>query len=225
MAAVDGGGPVGHRAAAGGAAAEPPARIERPVVVVDVYEHVGRESPWGVFMSPRFWALVACVVLLVASLCRDSRGSRRRRGRSAPLPRPRAALAALLTASGAAALLCPFVWVALGMTTDRDLDVWWFDDGWLVWLLLLYLPAGLGLIAGSRLWSALLVVLLPASAALALWLTPEAAESALRPERVFDRTWMVNPAWVIARRVTWAALGLAGLLALAGRPVRSGAGG
>ena len=196
-----------------------------PRTSLDVYEQVGRESAWGVIASPRLWALVACVVLLVASLCRDAWAARRRRGRTVRMPRPRAALAALLAASGAGAVLCPFVWLALGMTTDRDLDVWWFDDGWLVWLLVLYLPAGMGLIAGSRLWSVLLVVLLPASAAVALWLIPQAAEFATRPVRIGDRMWLINPSWMIAFWVSWAALGLAGLLALAGRPVRSSAGG
>ena len=187
---------------------------------IHVFENVKPDSAWGVLAEGRFWFLASCAALLVGSLCRDALRSRRRRGRTTPIPRPRVALVGALVATGGAALLCPAVWLALGLTPDLDLDVWWFDDGWLVWSLVLYLPAGLGLLAGSRMWTALLVALLPASAGVALWLTTQADGFAVRPELIFDRTWLIEPSWVVALHTGWVLLALAGLAALGRREWR-----
>jgi hypothetical protein len=185
-----------------------------PRTRLDVYEQVGRESAWGVFATWRFWALALCVALLVASLCRDALRSRRRWGRMAPLSRLRKALAALLVTAGGAALICPFVWFALERRVLWDPQVWWEFDGWIVALFLFYLLAGLGLLTGSRLWMALLAAALAGSVALALWLASTSGQFAQRPERIFDRMWMLPPRWMAAAQVSWAALALAGLVAL-----------
>ena len=73
-----------------GARAAVPSPDGRQLAVVSalgihVFENVKPDSAWGVLAEGRFWALAACVALLVASLCRDALRSRRRRG-GAPLP-------------------------------------------------------------------------------------------------------------------------------------------
>lgn len=180
-----------------------------------VFEQVGKESAWGVFAESRFWLLALCVGLLAGSLWRDALRSRTRRGRHEKPPRRRVTLAAALVVCGGAALVCPFVWLTFGAWILGDPYTWWFDDGWLVWLFLLYLPAGLGLLAGSRLWTAFLFLLLPSSIGAALWLLPRTGWFAEQPERIFDRMWMLPPALVAALQLIWAAGALAGLLALA----------
>lgn len=155
-----------------------------------VIEHVGRESALGMFATVPFWALALCVGLLVASLCRDALRSRRRRGR-APIGRSRAILAGALAAAGGAALICPFVWFALGSRVWFSSYTWWEDDGWLVWLFVLYGLGALGLLAGSRVWTVLLALALAASVKLGPWLASTSGDFALHPERVFDRMWMI----------------------------------
>ena len=178
-----------------------------------VMEHVGRESALGVFATAPFWALTLCVALLVASLCRDALRSRRRRGRG-PVSRDRAILAGALAAAGGAALVCPFVWFALGPRVWASAYTWWEDDGWVVWLFVFYLLGALGLLAGGRLWTVLLALALAAGVRLGPWLAATSGDFASRPERVFDRMWMIPPAWIMSAQVAWAVLALAGLFVL-----------
>jgi hypothetical protein len=191
---------------------------------MELYRQVERESALGLMATPPFWALAASVAGLVASLCRDALRTRRRWGRPTPLTRPRVALATALVTAGGAALLCPFVLATLKFSVSilvADARHY-VSDEWPVYLFLLHLLAGLGLITGSRGWTGALVLLLAVDVAAAGWVIATASDFALRPERVFDRMWMLSPGWMAAANGAWALLAIAGLgVLLSGRQGRS----
>jgi hypothetical protein len=184
--------------------------------MMDLYEQVGGDSQWGLMATPQFWALGLCVALLVASLWRDALRSRRRWGRTDPLPRQRAALATGLVTAGGAALAVPFVWGTLDIDPMRLIAFaqLWFADTWIVYLFLLHLPAGLGLLTGSRAWAIFLVPLLAADMAMAVTVAATASQFAVEPERIFDRVWMLPPGLMAAVNVGWGLLAAGGLLCL-----------
>ena len=186
-----------------------------------VYEQVGADSAWGVLVTWPFWTLTLCVALFVASAARDALHTRRRWGRTNRLPRRRVALIAVLLALGGTALLTAFTCTAL------ELRVWWgwsvffnrvcrwFDEysGWITAAFALYLLAALGLIMGSRAWTALLALALVGSIGGALWFA-WTVEPVHQPVRVFDRLWVMSPASRRAVQAAWAAFALAALAML-----------
>ena len=186
-----------------------------------VYEQVGSDSAWGLLVTWPFWTLTLCVALFVASAARDAQHTRRRWGRTNPLPRRRVALIAVLLALGGIGLITAFTCTAL------ELRVWWgwsvlfnqvcrwFDDygGWMTCAFVLYLLAALGLIMGSRAWTALLALALLLSVGCGLWLA-WTVEAVYQPVRVFDRMWVMSPASRSLMPSAWAALALAALAVL-----------
>jgi len=186
-----------------------------------VYEQVRADSAWGVLVTWPFWTLTLCVALFVASAARDALNTRRRWGRTRRLPRRRVALIAVLLALGGTGVLTAFT------CTARALRVWWgwgvffnqicrwFDDdnAWIASAFALYLLAALGLLMGSRAWTALLALTLLVSTGCALWFA-WTVESVHQPVRVFDRMWVMSPAVRTWLHAGWAALALVGLAAL-----------
>jgi hypothetical protein len=186
-----------------------------------VYEQVGSDSAWGVLATWSFWTLTLCVALFVASAARDALHTRRRWSRTAPFLRRRVALIVVLLALGGTALVTAFTCTAL------ELRVWWgwsvffnqvcrwFDDygGWTTCAFAIYLLAALGLLMGSRAWTALLALALLASIGWALWFA-WTVEPVHLPVRVFDRMWVMSPASRAVVHAAWAALAFGGLVAL-----------
>jgi hypothetical protein len=189
---------------------------------LNVYQLNGAESAWGVLVAWQFWLLVACVGVFVASLCRDARWTARRWGRSTPLSRRRAALAAVLVIAGGVALVSPlvalamqrgYVWWGFNVLFNQ-LTQWWVNDGWVASVFTSYLLGGLGLIMGSRAWTLLLALALPASASVALWLAWHCGQFAEHAQCIYDRAWMLSPTWMAMAQGAWSILALGGLAIL-----------
>ena len=180
---------------------------------LQLFEHVGAESPWGLLATRQFAALVACIALLLASLWRDAVRTRRRWQRP-DLPRRRVLLAGVLVMIGAGPLVCPFVWCAIGRDVILDPSVWGPYGGWLIWVLLANLFAGLGLLVGSRAWTVGTALLLAATLAIAAVPSWGRAEFVGHSLHVFDRMWLPPPTLVPRIFNTWAIFSALALLAL-----------
>jgi hypothetical protein len=90
-------------------------------------------------------------------------------------------------------------------------DAWQYSDEWPVYLFLLHLLAGLGLITGSRAWTGALALLLAVDVAAAAAVIATSSDFAMRPERVLDRMWMLSPGWMAAANAAWGLLAIAGI--------------
>jgi hypothetical protein len=180
---------------------------------LQLYQQVGEESQWGLMATRQFAALVVCHLLLIASLWRDAVMTRRRWEPIDPT-RTRLLVAAAIVAIGGAALLCPFVWCAIGWDAIADPTMWGPYGGWIIWLVLAHLFAGLGLLMGSRAWTVGTALLLAATLAIAAVPSWGRAEFVGHSLRVFDRMWLPPPTLVPRIFNTWAIFSALALLAL-----------
>jgi WD40 repeat protein len=181
---------------------------------VHVYQQVGGESALGIAATLPFWALVLSMLLLAASLSRDALRTCRRWGRTATsLSRRRAVLAALMIAAGALAMVTPVVWVVVEWK-GLDKELWWFEAGWLVWLTIFHLFAGLGLLMKSRAWTIVTALLMLADIVVASYFARYWPGFPLHPTRIFDRMWLLPARGVLVATLIWATLAAAALLSL-----------
>ena len=181
---------------------------------VHVYQQVGSDSALGIAATLPFWGLVIAMLLLAASLSRDALRSCRRWGRTtASLPRRRAVLATLMIVAGALAMVTPVVWVVVESKT-LDKELWWFEAGWLIWLTIFHLLAGLGLLMQSRAWTIVTALLMLADIVIALYFARYSPGFALHPTRIFDRMWLLPARGMFVANVIWATLIAAALISL-----------
>ena len=134
------------------------------------------------------------------------------------MPRRRALIAAALAIAGGVGFACPLLWIALGRTSYDQWPLWWVEGGWIVWLLVLHLPAALGLLAGSRFWTVLTAVILAANVAVALTFAWSAADLANQPVHILDRVWLLSPGAVRVAAISAACAAVTMLVLFCYRP-------
>jgi WD40 repeat protein len=156
---------------------------------VKVYDHVGSESRWGLMSSPWFAAMGAIVAATIFSLWKDA-------GRQSRLIEPNRASAGMVIASfPALMMLCG--WIALWRTSSNPALV---HLDWPV-VFALWLPAGLCIRAGSRIWTLIGSALLVISGIAGFILSFSSPARAQSPFHMFDRmllfsAWQLEPVFI-----------------------------